>query len=113
MPPKPVAVQWAVATDPDMGEVICQGVQTALPQSGHTVQIVARGLPSNRWLFYQFNALGVSSRIGRTRAFPDPGETVERLRFAVANYQNYNQGFYLAYADMLGKGLDFVVHVGD
>jgi len=113
MPPRPVLVQWAVATDPEMVRVICRGAQTALPQNGHAVHVVAGGLPRNRWLYYQFQALGTRSRIGRTRTFPAPGDMVEQLRFAVANCQNYNQGFYPAYADMLGKGLDFVVHVGD
>ncbi|MCU0833533.1 MAG: alkaline phosphatase D family protein [Chromatiaceae bacterium] len=113
MPQRPVVVDWAVATDPDMGRVIRRGVVTALPQDGHAVHVVARGLPSNQWLYYQFRAMGAQSRIGRTRTFPGPRDRVERLRFAVANCQNYEQGFYPAYRDMLGQGLDFVVHVGD
>jgi alkaline phosphatase D len=113
MPPRPVVVHWALAKDPEMTRVIRRGVQTAQPQDGHAVHVVAQGLPSNQWLYYQFRALGASSRVGRTRTFPCPGDTVEHLRFAVANCQNYNQGFYPAYADMLDQDLDFVVHVGD
>ena len=113
MPARPIAVRWSVATDPEMVKVIRRGAAVALPRSGHVVQVVARGLPSNRWLYYQFQALGARSRIGRTRTFPCPGDSTGHLRFAVANCQNYNQGFYPAYADMLDKDLDFVVHVGD
>ncbi|HSQ08353.1 MAG TPA: alkaline phosphatase D family protein [Chromatiaceae bacterium] len=113
MPPTAVAVRWTVAADPEMSRVIRRGVQTALPQNGHAIHVVVRGLPSNRWLYYQFQTLGAHSRIGRTRTFPGPHDTVEGLRFALANCQNYNQGFYPAYSDMLDKDLDFVVHVGD
>lgn len=113
MPSRPVVVHWALAKDPEMTRVIRRGVQTARPQDGHAVHVVAQGLPSNQWLYYQFRALGASSRVGRTRTFPCPDDKVEHLRFAVANCQNYNQGFYPAYADMLDQDLDFVVHVGD
>lgn len=113
MPRRPVVVDWAVATDPDMGRVIRRGVTTAQPEDGHAVHVVAHGLPSNQWLYYQFRAMGSQSRIGRTRTFPAPRDRAERLRFAVANCQNYQQGFYPAYRDMLGQDLDFVVHVGD
>ncbi len=70
MPRRPVVVELAIATDPDMGRVIRRGVTTALPQNGHAVHVLAQGLPSNRWLYYRFRALGAESRIGRTRTFP-------------------------------------------
>lgn len=113
MPHRPVVVDWAVATDPDMGRVIRRGVTTALPQDGHAVHVVAHGLPSNQSLYYQFRAMGSQSRIGRTRTFPGPRDRAERLRFAVANCQHYEQGFYPAYRDMLAQGLDFVLYLGD
>jgi len=113
MPALPIPVYWEVATDPDMSRVVRRGNLIAQPGNGHAVHVVARGLPSNAWLYYRFRALGTDSRIGRTRTFPNQREDTEQMRFAVANCQNYNQGFYPAYADMLMQDLDFVLHVGD
>ena len=86
---------------------------TALRPDGHAVHVVAHGLPSNQWVCYQFRAMGSQSRIGRTRSFSGPRDRVERLRFAVAKCQNYQQGFYPAYRDMPAQDFDFVVRVGD
>jgi alkaline phosphatase D len=88
-----VVVEWAVATDPEMGRVIRRGVTTTLPQNGHVVHVVAHGLPSTQWAHYQFGVMGAQSRIGRIRTLPGPRERVERLRFAGANCQKYQKGF--------------------
>lgn len=108
-----IPVSWEVATDPGMAQVIRRGHAVAHPQNGHAVRVPVSGLPSNTWLYYRFGALGKFSRMGRTRTFPGPHDPTDRLRFAVANCQNYEQGFYTAYADMLAQDLDCVIHVGD
>ena len=141
MAPEPVPVTWAVATDPDMLRVIRRGRAVALPQNGHALRVLAGGLPANRWLYYRFEALGEASRIGRTRTFPalgdddhefdDDGHEFEedddggdfddggqraraaRMRFALVSCQNYEQGFYTAFRDIVSQDLDFIVHVGD
>ncbi|MEO0974860.1 MAG: alkaline phosphatase D family protein, partial [Pseudomonadota bacterium] len=72
------------------------------------------GLTPNTWYYYRFAALGEQSRVGRTRTFPAPGSPVEGMRFALASCQNYQDGFYAAYRDMVDRDdLDFVLHVGD
>ncbi len=47
------------------------------------------------------------ARPRRRRAMPD------RLRFAFASCQHYEQGFFAAYRHMLADDLDLVVHLGD
>lgn len=113
MPNRPVQVRWEVAEDYGMTRVLRQGVHLAQPGDGHTVRVVARGLPSNRWLYYRFSALGETSRVGRTRTFPAWHDPIDRMRCAVVSCQNYTQGFYTAYRDMLDQELDFVLHTGD
>ena len=108
-----VPVRWEVATDYDMRHVIRRGITLATHHRGHAVQAVARGLPSDCWLYYRFYALGQASRVGRTRTFPSSRDVAYRMRFALASCQNYTAGFYSAYNDMLNQDLDFVVHVGD
>jgi alkaline phosphatase D len=113
MPDKAVKVIWEVAEDYGMKRVIKRGQTVAHPQHGHAVRVVARGLPSDKWLYYRFKAMGMQSRVGRTRTFPGKWDGAERMRFALVSCQNYNQGFYPAYRDMLDKELDFVLHTGD
>src|SRR5215475_1823755 len=65
-----VQVHWAIARDAGMVHVLRDGSALARPEDGHVVRVVADGLPADRWLYYRFQALGESSRIGRTRTFP-------------------------------------------
>ncbi len=110
---KAVKVHWEVAYDRHMRHVIRRGATVALPQKGHAVHVIPRGLPSNCWLYYRFYAKGQYSRVGRTRTFPSRWDYANHMRFATVSCQNYEQGFYNAYADMLSQNLDFVVHTGD
>ena len=113
MPPAPVHVRWEIANDPEMRQVVRRGTTRAFPRFGHNVHAQATGLPSDRWFWYRFDANGEASRIGRTRTFPRAHATPDRMRFALASCQNYEQGHYAAYLNMAEEDLDFVVHVGD
>lgn len=109
-----VAVKWRVATDEHMRHVVRKGVFQARPETGHTVQVRPRGLREDRWYYYQFEALGQESRIGRTRTFPGSHcQNVQKMRFALASCQDYQNGFFGAYRHMAEEDLDFVLHVGD
>lgn len=113
MPDRPVKVGWEIAEDYGMTRVIRRSSVVASPRNGHAVHVVALGLPSNRWLHYRFKALGQTSRVGRTRTFPAYGDDADHMRCGVVSCQNYTQGFYTAYRDLLDQKLDFVVHTGD
>lgn len=113
MPRDPVPVSYEVATDSGMSDIVLFGQVIALAENGHTVHADVVGLPPNTWFYYRFQALGKFSRVGRTRTFPSPLQRTEHLRFALVSCQNYKDGYFTAYRDMLGLGVDFVVHVGD
>jgi len=108
-----VPVRWEVATDPGMAHILRDGRALARAEDGHVVRIVVSGLPSDRWFYYRFHALGETSRIGRTRTFPGAFAAVEQMRCAVVSCQNFVQGFYPAYGDLAQQDVDFVVHTGD
>jgi alkaline phosphatase D len=108
-----VPVRWEVATDPGMAHILRDGRALARAEDGHVVRVVVSGLPSDRWFYYRFHAMGETSRIGRTRTFPGAFAAVERMRCAVVSCQNFVQGFYPAYGDLAQQDLDFVVHTGD
>lgn len=113
LPGFPIPVRWEVAGDPGMAKVLRRGLALATARDGYAVHAQVAGLPSDRWFYYRFEALGEHSRIGRTRTFPGPRDGVGEMRFALASCQDYQDGFYVAYRDMLRQDLDFVLHVGD
>ena len=53
------------------------------------------------------------SPVGRTRTLPAPDASPDRLRFAFASCQHYEQGLFTAYDHMAKDDLDLVVHLGD
>lgn len=108
-----VPVGWQIATDPGMTNVIRAGTALAEFHNGHAVKVTARGLPSDSWLWYRFTARGESSRVGRTRTFPAPGNRANVMRFAFCSCQHYESGFWAAYRDLAEQDLDFVIHLGD
>jgi alkaline phosphatase D len=113
MPVHAIPVVWEMSRSPSMNQIVASGVSAALPTNAHSVHAVATGLEPNRWYWYRFTAAGQQSRVGRTRTFPHPNSSPDRMRFALVSCQNYEDGFYPTYRDMNEQGLDFIVHVGD
>ena len=113
MPPEIVPVLWEVARDEAMKDVVAAGTVYAAPDWGHSVHAEAAGLQANRPYFYRFSAGDAQSAVGRTRTVPGPGGKPQRLRFAYASCQQYEQGYYGAYRHMAADQPDLVVHLGD
>ena len=113
MPPEPVDVEWTIWPDEGGRRPVQFGLTAALPEFAHSVHVDVRGLEPGRWYEYQFRVGGEESPIGRTRTAPAPGAEVERLRFAFASCQNWEQGYYTAYRHLVAEDLDLVVHLGD
>jgi len=113
MPQAAVRVGWEVATDEAFRNIVRKGTETAVPQWAHSVHAEVAGLEPARHYFYRFHAGGAVSAVGRTRTAPAPGAAVERLRFAFASCQHYEQGHYVAYRHMAQEDLDLVIHLGD
>ena len=113
MPPATVSVGWEVATDEAFRQVVRTGREAASPRWAHSVHAEVAGLEPARWYYYRFHAGGAVSPVGRTRTAPPPSAAVERLRFAFASCQQYEQGYYVAYRHMAAEDLDLAVHLGD
>jgi alkaline phosphatase D len=109
----PVDVSWEVASDESMRTIVRNGTVQATAELGHAVHVECDGLQPDRWYWYRFRAGAATSPIGRTRTFPAPDQRPERLRFAFASCQHWEQGLFTAYADMAEQDLDLVVHLGD
>jgi len=113
MPQAPVEVGWEVATDDAFRTIVRSGRELAEPRWAHSIHAEVSGLEPLRPYFYRFHAGDAVSPVGRTRTAPATGATVERLRFAYASCQQYEQGYYAAYRHMAADDLDLVVHLGD
>ncbi len=113
MPDAAVEVAWEVAADEGFRKIVRSGKELAAPEWAHSVHAEVAGLVPGRNYFYRFHAGGAVSPVGRTRTAPGTGAKEERLRFAVASCQQYEQGYYAAYRHMAQEDLDLVVHVGD
>ncbi len=113
MPPGPVEVSWQVATDEKMSKVVKRGKEMATAEWAHSVHAEVTGLDADRWYWYQFRTGDHLSPIGRTRTLPKAGARVDRLRFAFASCQHYEQGLYTAYGAMAKEELDVIFFLGD
>lgn len=113
MKPERVSVAWEIAEDDAMKKVVRSGTAVATPQLGHTVHVEAGGLRPDRWYWYRFRVGDAVSPTGRTRTLPAADAMPERMKFAFASCQNYEQGLYTAYEQMAKDDLDLVFHLGD
>ena len=108
----PVAVDWYVARDSEMLDVVSHGQFTTNAQRDHTVKQVVDGLEPGKRYFYQFVVNGTTSGLGQTKTLP-VGH-LERLVIAVATCSNFPFGYFNAYEVIANDDeVDLVVHLGD
>jgi len=112
VPKQSVDVEWLVARDEAMKDVVRTGSAAAIPDLAHSVHVDVNGLEPNRDYWYRFRAGGMESPIGRTRTAPPVGAVLD-LRFAFASCQNYAHGYYTAHAAMAREDLHVVLFLGD
>ncbi|MCC5615335.1 alkaline phosphatase [Nostoc sp. CHAB 5836] len=113
MPLVNVPVQWQVALDENMKQVVRQGRVLATPELAHSVHVDVCGLDPNRWYWYQFQTGKEVSPIGRTRTAPALYSSISQLNFAFVSCQDWQNGYYTAYRHLAEENLDLVVHLGD
>jgi len=113
LPGENYEVEWTVARDEKMRDVVRRGSVAARPEFAHTVHAEVSGLEPDRWYWYEFRSGGEVSAAGRARTTPAPGEALDRFRFAFASCQHYEHGYYTAFSDMAAGNPDLIVHLGD
>ena len=113
MPAQPVEVRWEVASDDAFATIVRSGVAVARPELGHAVHVEVGGLSPARPYWYRFVAGRERSLAGRATTTPGIGASVDRVRFAVAGCQNYEQGYFSAHRRLAAEPVDFVFCYGD
>ena len=111
--PLEIPVRWEVAADEAMRQVIFSGETTADPAWAHSARVEVQGLEPDRWYWYRFTAGDARSPIGRTRTAPAAAASTQRLRFAFASCQQYEQGFFGAYRHIVADQPGLVAFLGD
>jgi alkaline phosphatase D len=107
-----VRVQCVIYADAGLRQPVKRLRTVTGPWCDFTVKFDASDLKPGRSYYYQFEALGQDSPIGRTRTL-ETGQP-DSVRFAVASCSNYPAGFFAGYRHIADReDLDFVLHVGD
>lgn len=105
-------VEWSLATDRDMSNVVQSGSARAEEASDFTVKVDVEGLEAGSTYYYCFEVPGSASAVGRTKTLPPPG--AGHIRFAMVSCAKYNAGYFNAYSRIADrKDLDFLLHLGD
>lgn len=115
MPPHDVPVRWEVAEDPDFRKIVRSGPAVAQAALAHSVHVEIAGLRSHRPYWYRFLVAGAgASPVGTARTAPAAGAPLDRLRLAMLGCQDFETGFFTAYAHVAREpDLDAVFHYGD
>ena len=111
-----LSLNFEIAEDPGFRRRVQSGTVTAPAADAHSVHLEVSGLRPGREYFYRFRAGDATSPVGRCWTAPLPGSSAaaaQTLRIGMASCQHFEQGYYHAFRDMVGRGVDLVVHVGD
>ncbi len=106
-----VEVVWNMATDEGMKNIVQSGKIQTDSTSDYTVKVDVGNLNADSYYYYQFEALGAKSEIGRTKTAAENEETA--VKFAVVSCSNFEAGYFNAYGRIAERELDAVLHLGD
>ncbi len=112
------SLAWQVATTPDFdgNSVVLEGTATVQASVDNTVSLPLQNaiLKPFHIYYYRFIFDGVSSKPGRFRTLPRPGDAVQKLKIGYVVCQDYSNGFYNAYGFLAQEqDVDVVVFLGD
>ena len=107
-----VVVNWRVASDTAMNQIVSFGNFTTSQSRDYTVKVDVVGLQPNTFYYYDFEVNGNYSMKGRTKTAP-MGDS-DSLRFAVLSCANFERGYFNTYDAVTKRNdIDAVIHLGD
>ncbi|KAK6354597.1 hypothetical protein TWF696_003739 [Orbilia brochopaga] len=112
----PICVDWKVAKDKALKEVVSCGKAYTSSDVDYTVKVEAKNLQPFTRYYYQFNICDsdVKSPLGRTKTAPGENDDVSKLRLAVYSCAFYPYGHFNAYGHSARKdSIDYAIHLGD
>jgi len=112
MPDEDVDVLWEVSSSDQFTDIIASGISTAEVRFGHSLHVDVPLSSKEDFVNYRFKVGDYTSPIGRTRLASATGSTTT-LKIAAVSCQNYTDGFYNAYGDLVEQQPDVVTFLGD
>ncbi|MEY4927377.1 MAG: hypothetical protein RI894_1813 [Bacteroidota bacterium] len=111
-PDSSATVQWRMATDTGMTNIIQQGTAQTDATHDYCVKIDVIGLSPNTTYYYEFDYQQSASIRGRTKTLP-VGD-IDSLRFAIVSCSAMGYGYFNAYNRITARNdIDAVLHLGD
>lgn len=111
--PGPTTVNWEVATDTAMSNVVQSGSFVTSDTMDYTVKVDVTGLQPGTWYYYRFERGGRYSLTGRTFTAPS-GNGIDSLRFGVVSCSKYAAGYFNAYGSLARRNdVHAILHLGD
>ncbi|KAH6620896.1 PhoD-like phosphatase-domain-containing protein [Chaetomium sp. MPI-SDFR-AT-0129] len=114
---KAACVEYRVAADEGLTQVVDQGRAYTTSDVDYTVKFEATGLQPFTTYYYQFHVCDSSktSPVGRTKTIPARDQHVDRnINLAVYSCSNFPEGYFTAYRQpALKDSVDYVLHLGD
>lgn len=110
---EPIPVGYEISADENFRKIVQTGHAVAHPDNAHAVHVDVQGMAPGRPYWYRFRAGDEISATGRAVTTPLVMSPLEKFRFAFASCQNYEQGYFGAYRDMIEQDVDLIVHLGD
>lgn len=105
-------VDWRIALDTGMTNVVQTGTFTTNGDRDYTVKVDVTGLQPDTWYYYEFSYNCKNSIRGRTKTAPN--NMKDSLRFAVVSCANYQNGYFNAYKVITTRNdVDAIIHLGD
>lgn len=112
----PVCLDYDVATDKDMSNVVSKGKAYTTSDVDYTIKVEAANLEPFTYYYYQFTICNStkSSVVGRTKTAPRATDSVTKISLAVYSCSNYPFGYFNPFGNPARKdSVDYVVHLGD
>lgn len=110
-----IPLEYVIARDPELTQILARGTLTALASADHTVRLVPTGLPAGATLHYRFELPGgTTTQVGRSRTAPDPTADVP-VKFVMAACQDFIGRYWHSWRAFLEEkvDVDFVLYLGD